>query len=171
MLRRFLASRIAAAERELGVSMEYAHSILGVSLPAFFRFARFLAVDEYRRLLPEAPRAVARIAAVQLEDCGTCLQIVVNQARNAGVPRAHVRAVLEGRWGDLPEELTEVCRFTVAVVTRSGGEDALRERIRVRYGDEGLVELALAIASCRTFPITKRALGYAVSCSQVAVHA
>jgi hypothetical protein len=42
--------------------------------------------------------------------------------------------------------------------------------MRLRYGDEGLVELALAIASCRTFPVTKRVLGYAVSCSDVAVH-
>jgi hypothetical protein len=32
---------------------------------------------------------------------------------------------------------------------------------------EGLVELALAIASARVFPIAKRALGYATSCTLV----
>ena len=56
-----------------------------------------------------------------------------------------------------------------AVVKRSGQENALRERIRQRYGDEGLIELALAIAACRTFPVTKRVLGFAVSCSEVTV--
>jgi hypothetical protein len=54
-------------------------------------------------------------------------------------------------------------------VTRNGEEDSLRECIRQRYGDEGLIEMALAIASCRAFPVTKRALGYAVSCSKTAV--
>jgi hypothetical protein len=29
--------------------------------------------------------------------------------------------------------------------------------------------MALAIATCRAFPTIKRALGYAVSCSQIAV--
>ena len=41
--------------------------------------------------------------------------------------------------------------------------------LRQRYGDQGLIELALAIASSRTFPVTKRVLGFAVSCSQVEV--
>jgi hypothetical protein len=30
--------------------------------------------------------------------------------------------------------------------------------------------MALAIASCRVFPITKRALGFAVSCAAAPVH-
>jgi hypothetical protein len=55
------------------------------------------------------------------------------------------------------------------VVTASSEQEALREHIRQRFGDEGLIEMALAIASCRTFPMVKRALGYAVSCSEVAV--
>jgi hypothetical protein len=48
-------------------------------------------------------------------------------------------------------------------------DSQLRFASLLPVGDEGLVEMALAIASCRVFPITKRALGYAVSCSAVAV--
>jgi len=169
MLRSLIRSRIAAAERTLGVPLEYARFILSVSLRAFFKFAKFLAVDEYRRVLPPGPFYVARIVAVRDEDCGTCVQIAVNQAKKAGVPMEHLRAVLDGNPDRLPEELGDVYRFAEAVVTRNGEEDVLRERIRLRYGDEGLIEMALAIASCRVFPITKRALGYAVSCSAVAV--
>lgn len=169
MLRRLILSRIAAAEKDLGVPLDYCRYIIRVSLRASFKFAKFLAVDEYRRVLPPGPCYVARIVAVRDEDCGTCVQIAVNQARKAGVPAEHLRAVLDGKPDDLPEELREAYRFAEAVVTRNGEEDALRERIRLRYGDEGLIEMALAIASCRTFPITKRALGYAVSCSEVAV--
>jgi alkylhydroperoxidase family enzyme len=170
MLRRFLLSRIAAAEKDLGVPLDYCRFMVRVSLRAAFKFAKFLAVDEYRRVLPPGPCYVARIVAVRDEDCGTCVQIAVNQAKKAGVPAEVLRAVLDGNPETLPEELRDAYRFAEAVVTRNGEDDALRERIRLRYGDEGLIEMALAIASCRTFPIAKRALGYAVSCSKVAVH-
>jgi len=169
MLRRFIQSRISAAEKDLGVPLEYSRYILRVSLRAFFKFAKFLAVDGYRRVLPPGPSCVARIVAVRDEDCGTCVQIAVNQARKAGVPAKHLQAVLDGNLDVLPEELQEAYRFAESVVTRSGTEGASRELIRLRYGDEGLIEMALAIASCRVFPVTKRALGYAVSCSSVVV--
>ena len=170
MLRRLILSRITAGEKQLGVPLDYCRFIVRVSLRAFFKFAKFLAVDEYRRVLPPGPCYIARIVAVRDEDCGTCVQIAVNQAKKAGVPLEQLRAVLNGKPDGLPEELRDVYRFAEAVVTRRGEADALRERMRLRYGDEGLVELALAIASCRTFPVTKRVLGYAVSCSDVAVH-
>jgi alkylhydroperoxidase family enzyme len=169
MLRRLILSRIAAGERELGVPLEYCRFIVRVSLRAFFKFMKFLSVDEYRRVLPPGPFYVARIVAVRHEDCGTCVQIAVNQAKKAGVPAEHLRAVLDGKLDGLPEQLTDAYRFAEAVVTANGDADAWRERIRRSYGDEGLIEMALAIASCRVFPITKRALGYAVSCSAVAI--
>jgi alkylhydroperoxidase family enzyme len=169
MLRRFILGRIAAAEKELGASLEYCRYIVRVSLRASFKFAKFLSVDEYRRVLPPGPCYVARIVAVRDEDCGSCVQIAVNQAKKAGMPAEVLHAVLDGRPQDLNEELSDAYRFAEAVVTQNGEEDALRERIRLKYGDEGLIEMALAIASCRVFPITKRALGYAVSCSAVAV--
>ena len=42
-------------------------------------------------------------------------------------------------------------------------------RKRRHYGEEALVELAMTMAVCRVFPITKRALGYAQSCSKMTV--
>jgi alkylhydroperoxidase family enzyme len=164
-----MLSRIAATEKKWGVSLEYCRFIVRVSLRATFKFAKFLAVDGYRRVLPAAPCAVVRIVAVRHEDCGTCVQIAVNQAREAGVPSEILRAVLARQPDTLPEELRDAYHFAEAVVTAGGELDMLRERIRLQYGDEGLIEMALAIASCRVFPITKRALGYAVSCSAVTV--
>jgi hypothetical protein len=80
-----------------------------------------------------------------------------------------IRAVLAARPDELPAELADVFHFAEEVVTASGDEGPYRERIRERYGEEGLVELALAIAVCRVFPVTKRALGYAKSCAAVSV--
>jgi hypothetical protein len=62
-----------------------------------------------------------------------------------------------------------VYRFAEAVVTASPDADALRPRVAEHFGEEGLVELALAIASSRFFPIVKRTLGYARSCSLVTI--
>ena len=169
MLRRFILARIKSAEKDLGVSLEYCRFIIRVSLRAFFKFAKFLAVDEYHRALPPSPCYVARIVATQHEDCGTCVQIAVNQAKKAGLSTELLRAVLDGKLDGMPEELTDAYHFAEAVLTGNGEEDAWRERIRLRYGDEGLIEMALAIATCRVFPTIKRALGYAVSCSAVTV--
>lgn len=171
MLRRLILARIASAEKPLGVPLDYCRFMLRVSLRASFKFAKFLSVDEYRRVLPPGPCYVARIVAVRDEDCGTCVQIAVNQARKAGVPVEYLQAVLDRELENLPEELKDAYCFAEAVVTRNGEDDSLRERIRLRYGDEGLIEMALAIASCRVFPVTKRALGYAVSCTAVPVRA
>jgi alkylhydroperoxidase family enzyme len=170
MLKRFILSRIGAAEKDLGVSLEYCRFILRVSLRATLKFAKFLAVDEYRRVLPPGPCYVARIVAVRDEDCGSCVQIAVNQAKKAGVSKEVLSAVLDGDLENLTDDLADAYRFAEAVVTQNGEEMAPRERIRARYGDEGLIEMALAIASCRVFPITKRALGYAVSCSLAPAH-
>jgi len=169
MLRRLILGRIAAAEKAFGVPLDYCRFIVRTSLRASMKFAKFLAVDEYRRVLPAGPCYVARIVALQHDDCGTCVQMAVNQAKKAGVSAEVLRATLDGRLDDLSEELRNAYRFAEAVVKSSGEEGPFRERIRQKYGDEGLIEMALAIASCRTFPTVKRALGYAVSCSKVAV--
>src|SRR3954464_10949659 len=103
MLRRLILGRIAAAEKTLGVPLDYCRYIARTSLRAFFKFAKFLAVDEYRRVLPPGPFYVARIVTLRHDDCGTCLQIGVNQARKAGISAETLRAVLDGRLDDLPE--------------------------------------------------------------------
>jgi alkylhydroperoxidase family enzyme len=169
LIKRLLMKRMEAAERDLGAPAEYLKHILRVSLPAFLRFAAFTPLAAYRRKLPAAPCHVARIVATRSEDCGTCVQISVNLARKDGVSPEILRAVLDRKPEDLPEELAEVYRFTEAVLEKNGHDGPLRERLRERYDEEGLVELALAIASCRVFPATKRALGYAVSCERVEV--
>ena len=86
------------------------------------------------------------------------------------MPVEQIQAVMDRDVDSLPEALADVYRFTEAVVEKTGAEDELRERLRGRYGDEGLIELAMAIAGARVFPITKRALGYAKSCALVELH-
>ncbi len=170
MLRAFIENRISAAEHRLGVPADYMRHMLRVSLRAFLKFTKIMPLAEYRRVLPSEPFHVARIVATREEDCGTCLQIEINLAKRDKVGPALIRLAVNGRPEDMPEHLADVYRFAEAVVKRTGEEDTYRERMVELYGDEGLVELAMAISICRVFPTMKRALGYAKSCSAVNVH-
>ncbi len=169
MIRRILMGRLDALERELGVSVDYLRHILRTSFRCFRTFLRILPIATCRRRLPVEACHVARLVATRHADCGTCLQIAVNQARKEGVAPDTIRAVVAGQPDRLSPELAEVYAFTHGVVSASGEENSVRESLRTRYGEEALIELAMTIASCPFFPRVKRALGYAVSCSRVEV--
>jgi hypothetical protein len=168
MIRFLLRRALASAERSYGESLEYLRIVLRASLGAFFRFVQVALVSRYRRVLPVGPHYVVRILAAKHEDCGPCVQTTVNMARSDGLSPALLRAVVDGH----PEELAEVYRFVSGVLRASVDEMALREKIRARYGSRGdaaLAEIAIVLSATRIFPVTKRVLGYARSCSQVTV--
>ena len=167
MIRRLMLRSVDRQERKLGESLEYFRHMIRASIPAALKFGLFMPMAEHRKQLPAMPYWVARLVAAQTEDCGSCVQIEVNLALQNGVSADTVRAVLEGRPGDLPDGGGDAYAFATAVVAGSGAEGPHRERLRERYGEPGLVELAMGIAAARVFPTTKRALGYAVSCSAV----
>ncbi|MFT3883129.1 MAG: hypothetical protein QM703_26195 [Gemmatales bacterium] len=168
MLRWLINKRLNAAEKKLGVPVDYLRHLAKVSLPAFFKFVKFMPLAEYRKTLPVEPYHVARLIAVLKEDCGTCVQIEVNLAKHDGVSTDLLQNVLDGKVEALPNELANVYRFAEAVVTQANDIE-LRETMRQQYGEEGLLELALTIAACRVFPTLKRGMGYATSCNRAKV--
>ena len=169
MLRSLILKKLDKVEIQLGGSMDYARHIVRVSLRAFFKFVKIMPIAQYRRSLPHDALYVARIVATRDEDCGGCVQIEVNLARQAGVSVEVLQAVLDGQPVRLSPELALVYEFAEGVVTASGREEELREPVRKRYGEEGLVEFSLAMASSRFFPIVKRTVGYAKSCREVQI--
>jgi alkylhydroperoxidase family enzyme len=153
MLRAILERQFRKEEKLFGAgALDYVRHILRVSPGAFFKFAQFLPLSKYRRVLPAEAQAVAVLVATRDEDCGTCVQIGVNLARKPGVSADLLRAVLDRRPETLPAPLADVYHFTEAVVQATYQESELRERVRKHYGEAGLVEVALAMASCRVFP-------------------
>ena len=169
MLRRLAEPGLRNAERTLGASLDYLRHIADVAPSAFLKFSLFTPLSRHRKALSPAAYHIARITAVRHEDCGTCVQMEVNLAQQAGVASDVLRAAALGSPDDLPDDLREVAAFALAVVTASEDTEAVRARLRERYGESGLVELALGIATCRVFPATKRALGYATACRLVQI--
>jgi alkylhydroperoxidase family enzyme len=164
LMRRFLFRWIDSFEKQSGVSAEYARWMANVSPKAFLKFGKLGKLAQYRNALPADASAVAHLVAARSEDCGPCVQIGINFAKHDGVSPDILRAVYDRQPDRLPSQLADVYHFAESVV--SGGEDeTLRERVRQHYGDEALIELGLGMAVARTFPLVKRTIGYAKSCS------
>ena len=167
MLRTLMNKWIDRMERELGVPADEARYAVKHSPRALWAWRHVKQWADYRRMLPADAYYVGKLASYTVEDCGSCLQIAVNQAKKYVSPEV-LRNVLSGRVEKLSPELQDVYRFAQLQADRIDDDD-LRQRIIRTYGEEGLIELATAIASTRMFPTFKRALGFAKSCSLVRV--
>lgn len=169
MLGFMVKRKIRSTEKRLGEPLDYLREMYDSAPDAFWRFAKVAKAAGERGNLPAAPFHVARVVAVRHQDCGPCVQTVVNLAKADGVEPAVLKAAVFGKVNELPETLRDVYHFAEAVAARTGDEETYRERLRKVFGDEAMVELALAIAMCQLFPILKRGLGHAKSCSLVTV--
>lgn len=159
---------IARQERALGVELDYLRSIADTSTAALAKFALAMPATQHRDAIPATLWHLARLAATRAQDCGTCVQIVVNAARADGVPAAALQGALDED-GKLTLDEQLVMRYGEAVAARADDVGEAVEAVRERFGEPGLVELALAVATVQLFPILKRGLGQDVACSRVEV--
>jgi alkylhydroperoxidase family enzyme len=161
---------ISRSERQLGAPLDYLRFIARTSFTAFVKFLSFMPLSSHRQSLPKPLWHAARIAATLEEDCGTCVQITVNQALQEGVSPALVQAVVKQQLAALPEDMQQIIRYAQAVTRRDDLFIAeMCPKLMAAYGEAALTDLALGIATARVYPSVKRALGMAVSCSQVEV--
>jgi hypothetical protein len=130
MLRWLIHRRLNAEEKKLGESVDYLRHMVDVSPAAFLRFCCILPFANSRKVLLKDAWFVAQIVALQDADCGTCVQIAVNLARQSGVDSVLLRAVLDGNCHEMSQEMVDVLRFTRSVITASGDEETLREILR-----------------------------------------
>lgn len=170
MLRAVILRKLNSVENELGQSMDYLRHVVRTSVGAFLKFVKIMPLAQYRRTLPIEPYHIAHIVATRNADCGPCTQIAIDQAGKSGVPLEVLRAVVEETPDKLPTELADVYAFTESVVKGTSDHDRLRDAMRRRYGESGLIELSFAMAIAPVFAVTKRALGYATSCSAFDLH-
>ena len=169
-MRKLILKQIDKQERVLGASLDWLRALVSASLLGFFKFLLLTPFGNHRQRLPKNVWYVARLAATLHEDRGSCAQIVVSLARKDGISRVLVNSVMHGQPERLSDELADVYHFTQAVL-RQADDGVLRETLRSRYGEQGLVDIALTIATSRIIPTTKRALGYAQSCTLLRVAA
>lgn len=171
MIRALFHSMIARIERSFAYDATYMHEIVDVSPIAFFKFALFQSMAQHRGSLPKEAKYAASLAGALAQDCGPCVQIVINMALKDGVAPTVVSGLITRDFEKAGEAASLAFTFADAVARRAPGLEDLREKARARFGEAGLVALAYAVASAQVFPIVKRGLGHAKACQSLSVGA
>jgi hypothetical protein len=169
MLRALIGHYLTRMERDFDYDASYMHEMLAVSPLTFLKFSVLTRLVPHRAA-PSAAIAAARIVGTLAEDCGPCTQISVEFASRSGVKPEVLRAILVGDEAAMGENAALAYRFAKASLAREmQAADPLRDEIVRRWGQKGLVALALALTTARMYPTVKYALGHGKSCSRVMV--
>ena len=165
-----LAGRLSEAmirygEKKLGVPLDYLREI-AANAPASFRLlARVSRIGQSLRAVDRHAAHMAALGAAMHDDCGTCVQIHINLARQDGVSEDTLRRAVMGEAGTLPARLAASFRFGEAVAANDPDMHELRETLEADLGKRAVIEMAIGIAFARFYPTIKRALGHARSCA------
>ena len=169
MLKAILSRIIDRFERTWTYDASYMRHILRAAPASFLKFSVITGLVD-RRAAPAAALAAAGIVGTLLEDCGPCTQISVDMAAAGGVSAPVLCAILAGDDVGMGEDAALAWQFARASLARDiEASDPLREEIVRRWGDRGLVAIALAITTARMYPTLKYALGYGKACSKIRV--
>lgn len=169
-MRRFLARlMLRKYARHYNYDTTYLETMLREAPAAFFKFARIMSVAQHREVVPVDAFYAAKLVAVLAEDCGPCTQLVVDMAREAGVAGDQIEAVLADKAIAMTESTVLGHRFARAVIDRSGDDNDCRDAVRAQWGEKGVIDLSLALAIGRLFPMLKAGLGYAMECRRVTI--
>ena len=79
-----------------------------------------------------------------------------------------VRSIVARDLARLSDDAALGLRLADAVLAHES-TDGIRDEVVARFGEKGLITLAYAIATTRTYPTMKRALGHAHTCERLRV--
>jgi AhpD family alkylhydroperoxidase len=169
MSRWLLTQLLKWGEKQIGgVSMDYAYHLRDVAPARLWRFSMIKVVEGNRKYTPADAYHAAGMAAAMVEDCGPCVQIHVNLALKDRVAPDVLRALAARQLDKVPAHVALAFKYGEAA-SRGAMADELRDEIRAKWGEQGLIELAFTIATARFYPGLKRALGYGHVCERVVV--
>jgi hypothetical protein len=169
MLTWLIKRRIDAFERVYGYDTSYLRDMLAADVKAVMALWKVQGLSRYRKGVPREAWYAAGLAGVLSEDCGPCTQLAIAMAERDGVAADTLRAIVAGDTRMMPDEAVLAYRFAKASLARDAAADELRIEIVKRWGQQGLISLAFALASARIFPTVKYALGHGQACSRVTV--
>ena len=111
----------------------------------------------------------ARLMGLKQEDCGPCLQLTIHMAREVNMAVEQISAVLKGDESAMDNDVALAYRFAASVLAQSPDADQHRSQIQEKWGDQGVIELTLALHVVRLYPQIKRALGFDSTCQHLQV--
>ncbi|MGB0921174.1 MAG: hypothetical protein ACPG06_01280 [Alphaproteobacteria bacterium] len=168
MMKKLAHWLVRRSEKQTGEDSTFMHEIADSSLNAFMKFGFFVPMSGHRKVVSAEAWHCARVAAAMNQDCGPCTQTTVNMAISDGASPELLRGALNGGEG-LTGDVLLAYQYGKAVAENGPELLDLLEAAEVRFGKEGLVELAFCVAGAAVYPTVKRALGHGLACSQVVI--
>ena len=170
MNRWLLTKLLVWGEKQIGgVSMDYAYHLRDVAPWRLWRFSMIKTVEGNREHTPSDVYHAAGMAAAMTEDCGPCVQIHANFALKDGMNADVLRALVMRKLDRVPADIALGFRYG-ETIARGEAADELRDEIRAKWGEKGLIELAFTVAAARFYPAVKRGMGFAHTCERVVVN-
>jgi len=149
--------------------MSYMRFMYAASPRACLRFNKVAGLARHREAVTLEASEAARMAGTLAEDCDTCSQLVVDLAREKGMADDQITAIVSGDVTAMNADTALGYRFARAIIARLPEADDLREMVRERWGDKGVLDLTLGAQMSRTYPMIKAGLGFAKSCGPIRV--
>jgi hypothetical protein len=169
-MRKFIARRMLRGfSKRYSYDTSYAEAMLNDAPAAFFKLAPLMKASDHREVVPVETSFAAKLTGVLAEDCGPCTQLCVDMALEAGMARDQIEAVLRRDLKAMSPNVALGFQFADAIVRRSMDDDVYRDAVRARWGEKGVIDLAMGLQMGRLFPMMKLALGYAKECRRVSV--
>lgn len=168
MLKRLFHRQVAGFEKMFRYDGTYLHEMIDASGAAAMKFNLFQLMAYHREDVPEDAWLAAKLAGALAEDCGPCTQLGIDMAVKAGTDPTRIVALLRGDEAAAGADAALGFRYGRAVATNSDDTLALVGAVRRRWGERGLVSLALAVAAVRVYPTLKRGLGHGQACQKLA---
>lgn len=169
MLRAIARNRLRKMSAHYDYDVSYMEWLLDTSPSAFFKFANLMDVARHREAAPVNAYFAVKLVGALAEDCGPCVQLVVNMAAEAGMPADQIAAVLRRDTEAMREDTVLGFRFAEAITSRSTNEDDVRDAVRSAWGDKAIIDLTFSLQIGRMFPMIKAGLGFAKSCHRVQI--
>ncbi len=168
-MRKWIAQKmIARFGARYSYDVSYMRHLLDVSPSAFFKFLAVSKLARHAEAAPKEALAAARLVGAMTEDCGPCVQIVVDMAREAGIADSDIGAVLARDISAMSENAATGYLFADRVARREPA-DAIRDEVRAKWGDKAVVDLTFALQASRLYPMTKAGLGFSKECVGVKI--
>ncbi len=168
MMKTFAKWALSGFSKRYDYDVSYLHEMAAVTPSAFMKYLLATPLSQHCSAAPKDAYLAAKLVATRRADCGSCLQLVVNMAREAGMDDATLRAVIIGDVDQVANDIKLAMQYAEAVIDQSAVQvTGLGGQVVSRWGQSGRTDLALAITFGSFFPTLKRGLGHAESCEPV----
>lgn len=155
-------------KNKYGYDVGYLEHMAEISPGAFYRYLLCTPLSSYRTEAPLEPFMVAKMVATKHFDCGPCLNLIINIAREAKLDDKTIHAALTHNSSPLSADADLAMRYANAVIEQDAPVlQELEGEIVQRWGERALNDLAIGIAFAAFYPILRRGLGQAHSCEPV----